>query len=283
DDMTAKRQTSPTLKRVLRVLDYIHDHASEELSLDTLADVAALSRFHWHRVFSALMGASPNEVIRFVRMHKATLLLVQSDAKLSEIARQVGYPNPRSFSRVFRQVYGVTPSAFRQRRKTLAPPYPNLGDTKMFDVEVKQSEPCRLAAITHEGAYPEISRAFQRASTILAAGEHWGDTRGMVGVYYDDPTVTPVDKLKSHAGAIWTGQDVPDGLEDVSLEGGKYAVLKFKGPYSGLPSAYTFLYGTWIASSPEALRDAPSFEVYLNSPLDTPAEELLTEIHMPLV
>ena len=43
-------------KRLLRVISYIHDNPAGDLSLDTLADVAAMSRFHWHRVFSAMMG-----------------------------------------------------------------------------------------------------------------------------------------------------------------------------------------------------------------------------------
>lgn len=61
--------THHTLTRVLRVLDYIHENANTELSLDALAEGAALSRFHWHRVFSAMMGASPADVIRMVRLH----------------------------------------------------------------------------------------------------------------------------------------------------------------------------------------------------------------------
>ena len=49
----------PHTDRILRVIDYIHAHADEDLSLDQLADVAAFSRFHWHRVFAAIMGAPP--------------------------------------------------------------------------------------------------------------------------------------------------------------------------------------------------------------------------------
>lgn len=273
---------SPTLRRVLRVLDYIHDHADQDLSLDTLAEVAALSRFHWHRVFTAMMGKSPADVIRAVRMHKATVLLVQSTTSLPAIARQVGYPNPRSFSRVFRDTYGVTPSAFRKRGQVSFAPYPHLGGLPMHNVEIKTLEAIQMVAIAHKGAYPDISRSFQKLSTVLTAGNHWPNTRGMIGVYYDDPSTTPVSDLKSHAGAIWAAGEAPDGLEAVDLAAGKYAVLRLKGPYSGLPAAYDYLYGAWIAGSEETLRDAPSFEIYLNSPLDTAAEELLTDICMPL-
>ena len=45
-----------TENRMIRVLDHIHDNPAGDLSLDALADVAAMSRFHWHRVFRAITG-----------------------------------------------------------------------------------------------------------------------------------------------------------------------------------------------------------------------------------
>jgi AraC family transcriptional regulator len=71
-------------------------------------------------------------------------------------------------------------------------------------------------------------------------------------------------------------------LEAVTLEGGPCAVLHFKGPYSGLAAAYQYLYGPWLAENKVELRDAPSFEVYLNDPTTTAPDDLLTDIHMPL-
>ena len=104
----------------------------------------------------------------------------------------------------------------------------------------------------------------------------------MAGVYYDNPDVTPTEDLRSHAGVLWEGKTVPDGLEEVKLDGGRYAVLHFKGSYAGLGEAYGYLYGPWLASSQESLRDAPPYEHYLNDPTDTAPAELLTDIYMPL-
>ena len=152
----------------------------------------------------------------------------------------------------------------------------------MHDVSLKTIDDLHLAALSHRGDYADGSASFQKVATIMSTGGHWPKTRGMAGVYYDDPSVTPAEDLRSHAGVIWAGGDVPEGLESVTLKGGKYAVLTFKGPYSGLASAYQYLYGPWLAETQADLRDAPSFEVYLNDPTDTPAADLLTDIHMPL-
>jgi AraC family transcriptional regulator len=87
----------PHMDRILRVIDYIHSHSDQDLSLDQLADVAAMLRFYWHRVFSAVIGASPASVIRSVRLHKASMLLVRTDLPVRDIAKRVGYINERSF------------------------------------------------------------------------------------------------------------------------------------------------------------------------------------------
>lgn len=273
----------PHMDRILRVIDYIHTHAADDLSLDQLADVAALSRFHWHRVFTAIMGASPAHIIRSVRMHKATMLLLRTDLPVARIAALVGYPNDRSFVRTFKEAYGQTPKAFRATGLPRAAPHPNpQGSSRMFNVDIETTPDKRLAALSHRGDYAEGSVAYQKVATIVSAGDHWASTKGMAGVYYDDPEVTPAADLRSHAGVLWEGGAVPDGLEEVRLTGGRYAVLHFQGPYAGLGEAYRYLYGNWLSSQQETLRDAPSFEHYLNDPTNTAPAELLTDIYMPL-
>ena len=140
----------------------------------------------------------------------------------------------------------------------------------------------RLAALAHRGDYAEGSVAYQKVATIMSTGGHWPQTSGMAGVYYDDPDVTPTEDLRSHAGVLWEGEKVPEGLEEVKLDGGRYAVLHYMGSYAGFGEAYRYLYGPWLSSNQESLRDAPSYEHYLNDPTDTAPAELLTDIYMPL-
>jgi AraC family transcriptional regulator len=87
--------------RILRVLSYIHDNPAGDLSLDTLADVAAMSRFHWHRVYRAMTGETCAQAVRRVRLHRGSIWLVQSDRTIDQIATDCGYPNSASFSRAF--------------------------------------------------------------------------------------------------------------------------------------------------------------------------------------
>ena len=71
--------TNANERRLLRVLDHIHDNPAGDLSLDALSDVAAMSRFHWHRVFRAMTGETLAQAVRRIRMQRASYLLAMTE------------------------------------------------------------------------------------------------------------------------------------------------------------------------------------------------------------
>lgn len=270
--------------RLIRVLDYIHDNPAGDLSLDALADVAALSRFHFHRVFQAILGETAAQSVRRMRMHRASVALVQTDLSLAKIARLVGYPNLASFTRSFAESYGTPPAAFRAKGE-LRPLLPTfaIGEPLMHPVEIRQEPTRRLGAMPHQGPYQEIGRAFEKLSAVVGARGLFAQAGQMIGVYYNDPDITPLADLNSHAGFVFpptTTLDPP--IATLTLPAGRHAVLLYKGPYTGLPKAYEQLFKNWLPSSGETPANAPAFEIYLNSPMDTEPEQLLTEICLPL-
>jgi DNA gyrase inhibitor GyrI len=83
------------------------------------------------------------------------------------------------------------------------------------------------------------------------------------GIYYDDPSVTPVDALRSEACVTVSDDWAPSGeLQRLEIRGGRYAVVLHVGPYA--ERSRTWLYGTWLAQSGEEAADAPCVENYLN-------------------
>lgn len=272
-------------RRLRRVLDYIHDNPAGDLSLDTLADVAALSRFHFHRVYNAIVGETAANTVRRMRLHRAAVALVQGTDPIPAIARAVGYPQMASFNRAFAGHHGLTPAAFRNRGELR--PFPLLLARKgplMYPVTLRTDPARRLACVPHKGPYPEIGRAFEKLGSTVAARGVYDRLGPMVGVYYDSAAdVKPAD-LRSHAGLVAPEDMVlAPPLEEVRLPAGRHAVLTFTGPYAGLPAAYDQLLGIWLPESGETLADSPLFEVYLNNPMDTAPENLMTEICLPLV
>lgn len=270
--------------RLDRVRALIRETLGGDLSLDRLAEVAALSRFHLHRVFVGVTGETVADAVRRARLNRAALLAVTTAQPLAEIARRVGYPNAQSFARAFRATFGATPAAMRRRGFLPRPLHaPHRGDLPMHPVTIETAPAFHIAAIPHHGAYPGIGATFGRLYVALKAQGLFVRIAGPgVAVYHDDPSVTPVADLRAQAGVVVTPGPLPEGFDAVDIPGGKQAVLHLKGPYDGLAAAWDWLYGTWLPQSGEVPADRPPFETYLNSPFDTAPADLITEIRVPL-
>ncbi|SDW59031.1 AraC family transcriptional regulator [Litoreibacter albidus] len=275
---------NPYEARLLRVMEYIHDNPAGDLSLDALADIAAMSRFHWHRVFHGMTGETCADAVRRVRLHRAACWLVQKDWPVAQVAERCGYSNAASFARAFRDGFGLTPAAFRRRGALMSPrSHSQQGEHAMYPVKIETRPEGRMAALPHIGPYMEIGGKFQALAAMFSSRGLWPQARGMAGVYYDDPSAVAEAELRSHAGILVGADfDMPDDMEDLPVSAGRVAVMTFKGPYSGLKAGYDYLYGVWLPESGQEPRDAPAMEVYLNDPTDTAPEDLLTEVCLPL-
>jgi AraC-like DNA-binding protein len=101
-------------RRLQRGREYLHSSLEEPLSLDSTARVACLSRYHFHRAFTHAFGKTPHAYLTEVRMARAHGLL-QAGHPVAEACTEVGFTSTSSFSRLFRGMYGVPPSAIRKR------------------------------------------------------------------------------------------------------------------------------------------------------------------------
>ncbi len=128
----------------------------------------------------------------------------------------------------------------------------------------------------------EIGKSFEAFGAICESRGLWPQVGAVLGVYFDSPEEVAEADLLSFAGAEFAGDAIPEGMEEVTLPGGKAAVLTCKGPYSGIQTAYHSLFGNWLPQSGEEPADQPCYEIHLNNPRGTAPEELLTEICLPL-
>ncbi len=103
-----------TFARVLRARDAIHARFAEPLRLDQLAREAALSPFHFLRIFRSAFGETPHQYLTRVRIEAAKRLLL-ADAPVTDVCFEVGFQSLGSFSALFARRVGAPPSAFRRR------------------------------------------------------------------------------------------------------------------------------------------------------------------------
>ena len=97
-------------------LIYIEDNLNQPLSLESVAKTFNMSKYYFHRLFSAIMGCSLNQYIRSRRLN-ASLTFIQDDTfSLTDIAYQLNFGTQASFTRAFKSQYGVTPSSFKRKK-----------------------------------------------------------------------------------------------------------------------------------------------------------------------
>ena len=105
----------------------------------------------------------------------------------------------------------------------------------------------------------------------------------MIGACYDDPDVTPADKIRYDA--CLTVRDGVSGEGPFAIRdmpAGRFAFALHEGCYSKLNETYAAIMGGWFAQQNFEPGDGPSLEFYLNSPEDTEPDDLLTEIYVPI-
>jgi AraC family transcriptional regulator len=250
-----------------------------------------------------MAGETPMEMVRRLRMERAAWRLKHTDWSVSKIAFDAGFETHEAFSRAFRGSYGTAPSVYRRRRHPrtditalcgihyrdggIAPPFvPRDPGGREMNVEIKQVDEQRVAALRHRGPYNQINETFEKLGNIAGPAGLFNDPAvQMVGLYYDDPETTAPEELRSDAGfVISKSTKVPSGLTEQRIPAGKYAATLHVGPYEALPDVWARFIGEWLPSSGyRAPDDGLSYEIYLNDPSQVPKEQLKTELRTAVV
>lgn len=112
------------LRHLCRARDHADRHYDEPLDLEQLAAVAGISKYHFQRLFTATYGMSPAEHLSRRRVERAQDLLRATNLTVTEVCMTVGFTSLGSFSTRFRELVGMSPSAFRRRYADGAPRIP---------------------------------------------------------------------------------------------------------------------------------------------------------------
>src|SRR5688572_33232656 len=97
---------------VQELLTYINYHLEEKISLDQLSKISGYSPFHLHKLLKQELQEPIGQYMKRQRVKKAAYLLALTNTPVNEVKFLVGYDNDSSFARAFKEINGVTPSAF---------------------------------------------------------------------------------------------------------------------------------------------------------------------------
>ncbi len=300
--------------RINRVMDYIESHLADPMTLEELAEVAIFSKFHFHRIFSGMVGETLYEYIRRKRLERAAgLLSEQPDIPVADVAVACGYSSQSVFNRAFRDFFGMNPTRFRKhgyrehsknrkrdskedqihsnrdqietdesgelRRVSLTQLNPLI-----MKVEIKDLQEMNVAYVRHVGSYNQIGQAFGKLM-------RWAGPRGLFArpgtqllcVYHDSPDITEEEKLRSSV-CITIPEDMPvkGEIGKMKVAGGKYALCRFEISTDQFSQAWKESMSEWLPSSGYICDDRLPFELYHNDAREHPEKKHILDICIPV-
>lgn len=100
-------------EQIQLTIDYIEEHLSEELQIEALAKMAALSPFYYQRLFRRLIKKPVSEYIKQRRLARAAEALPLNDRRIMDVALDFGFSSHETFTRSFKSAFGLTPEEYR--------------------------------------------------------------------------------------------------------------------------------------------------------------------------
>jgi AraC family transcriptional regulator len=296
------------IHRINKVVEYIENNLDADLSLEELSKIACFSPFHFHRIFSALLGETPNGYITRRRIEKIAgrLFYPGKNESLTQLAHQYGFKSIYSFSRAFRKFYGMSATEFQKKGQKefskISKIESKKGENKVSfqkyfysmdnlknwlqmktEVEVKEMPELKLIHLRHQGAYSEIGKAYERLM-------EWAGPRSllnfpktkMVGIYYDSPRVTDESKMQSSAClTVDTDVDTNGEVGKLTIPKGRFAVGSFQIKVEEFEKAWNSM-TLWIPENNFELREGHYHEIYHNDGKQHPEGLFFVDICIPV-
>jgi AraC family transcriptional regulator len=283
--------------RLQRVLQHIETHLDEDLNVDVLSAVAAFSRYHFHRQFSALFGINVHRYVQLARLKRASYKLAFRDEEtVLQIALDSGYEGPEAFSRAFKQRFGQTPSEFRHQPQwgpwhAAHQPVVDIRKTYMAgtwnseQVRIENTNAIRVAVLEHRGDPARIGVSLRQFIAWRKAAGLSPKASSTFNILYDDPDTAPPGEFRLDLCAA-TDRDVDPndaGIVIKTIPGGRCAVLRHVGSEDSFGDAVSYLYASWLPQSGEDPGDFPLYCQRIAFFPDVPEHEAVTDIFLPLM
>lgn len=294
--------------RINNAILYIEKNLSEKLVLNDIAKKAYFSPFHFHRVFSLVVGETVNNFIIRKRIEKAaSFLMHQKETPITEISTILGFASLSSFSRTFKKFYGISPLEFKElspnKFSKICKTESKKGQViisfeqyicninnsiKWFKmnakVTVQNVKEIQMAYISHIGEMDKIGASFNRLiQWATPKGLMNQDNLRLLSVYHDSPKITSPDAIRMSAAIVLNAPTSVEG--EVSLKAvkpNKCIVSRFEIQPNEFQQAWESSF-VWMSENGYKKSDQDPFEIYYNNCQDHPENKFIVDICIPIV
>lgn len=275
-------------QRIDAVVAHVRRHLDEELSLESLAQVAGFSPFHFHRIFKAMTNETLNEMVTRLRLERAVALLrATPQLTITDAAFSCGFNSIAVFSRSFKKQYGLPASQWDRTRPLKNskigqqpeefPRYTvedlhNWAEQSSLQVRICSLPPQRLAYIRVYDSYSHFGRikdAYQRLiDWYRGRGGRLAQTT-LYGMSQDDPEITPLPLCRfDWCLAVPADWQAEGEVNVVDFPACQVAVVPCRGDLAQEDKVIQFLFRYWLPRSCYQPANLPAMEIYRRQPAE---------------
>jgi len=267
------------VRRLEAVVDFVDAHLDAELSLERMAAVAAISPFHFHRLFHLWSGETLNEFVRRRRLDVAAGRLRHCpDEKITALSLNCGFASPEGFARAFRERFGMTPSAWRGRV-----PDDERRGCGMPPVAVMREPEMDVLFMRGRGDFGQVAPAlwdrFMNTVRVLGLA---GQPLLFMGL--DDPGIAGPERCRMDVCVQLPAGfgPVPPPLLRKRIPARGMATLRYEGPAADIADGWHALLGQWLPQAGYQLAIGPFRERYDPARCAPGGRNVRCELGMPV-
>lgn len=280
-------QSNEHEEKIYSVINYIESKLEDEIDLSSIAFQANFSVFHFSRVFNNFMGEAPVNYLRRLKLEKAAFDLKVSNKQIIDIALDSGYESHESFTRAFKKKFNLSPKQFRDKCNIYKLKSIKRADHILEDeIRIIHLNSFRILFQRYTGSYADCPGPYKNSilwkEFVDRNQSHFvdGGIAVLAGICHDDPEITDESKIRFDLALISKDENI-DSYNSKMILGGKYAVATHYGDYKNLSSTYEYMLTTFPILFNKKLRNAPTFEIYLN-PFPDEIDSARTEVFIPI-
>lgn len=288
-------KNSTQIERFNKLLDFLEERFKTSIDIHEIEEISFYSYRNINRIFLALQHETIGQFLKRRKLEKAAQYLKFSDNEISDIALEIGYSDVAAFSKAFKKYFRCTPSRFRssytlqQKITNQILEESNEKNDSLLQFEIETLPTFQMLYLQYQGNYEDIKGIEKTWKQLLKyAHKHKLLTEKtiVIGEVLDDDEITESINCRYNAGIILTEAqktDVKEMFKIKEVASQKYAKFIHKGNHESCFETYNTIYAHWMYEVQLEFADAPILEFYLNDEEDTPQEELITEIYIPVI
>ncbi|WPO89443.1 GyrI-like domain-containing protein [Chryseobacterium sp. HR92] len=269
------------LNSIYRVINFMEKNYDRPVSVKELEDISHYSYRNIQRIFKYSCGETIGIFQQRLKVENAYKRILYTQENLTSIAIEVGFANISSFSKAFKQHFGISPKAARLSKEKL------LCEDKIIPITSDELLEPEIVYLKPIQVYYQSIKTYYNNEEIEVLWEKFMKNEfpdsgtEYFGVIADEPLIKT--EINCRYDSCASVQSANKKLPSKTIFGGKYARFAHTGSYETIDETYTKIYSRWIFNSGLEFSHSPIIEKYeRHAEQENHQEEQLTYILLPL-